>query len=785
MPSTGFYGVLQDDDEDDDEAPAPNAATTLHIPPYEDLSSVRMDECTVLQAVYAEEFEQHVGIWGCPRLHVHVSPPDIEPSRIGSKLVLAVQLSKQYPYVAPTIELTNVSGLSNQESETLCNLLRQRAKELAVTGSVMMIELVQVAEDFLFSHNRDPTLSAWELNRAREEAAILKEKRAQDEITQLMMNSMNHEGESETSRTLHEQYQQQSFARVDTNDSNVTVSDYEREQMRQRQAVEAARRLRVNAPRLESLFDAMTDAQDDVHFDSMDDTNTAGLALSGSSRYASDFIELGVLGRGGGGEVVKVRNRLDGRVYAVKKIILESETGKFAEMGAIQNRKLRREVTTISSLTHKNVVRYYQAWVEGDAAAGSATAAERDNVQATPIATSRKQHTSEAISNDDSESSNNNSNVGWWQTALKDVSKNIKSARFESDESDGNSDYFETTSESQQSAEGANDRGFNNPLNGLGFQDQMYDGLFHPVLPASHGLNESQVQWDESSVHVGSGVNGRAILYIQMEYCATTLRKLIDDNSVSALPENEVWRLVRQTLEALNYIHSRGIIHRDLKPSNVFIDSEGNVRLGDFGLATRRHERAEDKVSTELPDGSTTHEGIEDINDLLSKSALSDTREELNLSAGEEMTGGVGTMFYRAPEQEGTVGSTYTIHADIFSLGVILFELFSPPFTTGMERAETMITLRGDADSKAIKVSSSFATLGDDEFRVLAATRFKSTFAENVPWNAQRYVLVYRAFVSSASLISLLFRIILWCLEREPQKRPNGKTARRIDPTNS
>ena len=49
----------------------------------------------------------------------------------------------------------------------------------------------------------------------------------------------------------------------------------------------------------------------------------------------------------------------------MKKIVLESEEGKFASIGAIQNRKLRREVTMISRLLHKNIVRYYQAWVEG------------------------------------------------------------------------------------------------------------------------------------------------------------------------------------------------------------------------------------------------------------------------------------------------------------------------------------------------------------------------------------------------------------------------------------
>ena len=50
---------------------------------------------------------------------------------------------------------------------------------------------------------------------------------------------------------------------------------------------------------------------------------------------------------------------------AIKKILLEPERGKLAKYGANQNKKLRREVTTISRMTHKNIVRYYQAWVEG------------------------------------------------------------------------------------------------------------------------------------------------------------------------------------------------------------------------------------------------------------------------------------------------------------------------------------------------------------------------------------------------------------------------------------
>ena len=48
-----------------------------------------------------------------------------------------------------------------------------------------------------------------------------------------------------------------------------------------------------------------------------------------------------------------------------------------------------------------------------------------------------------------------------------------------------------------------------------------------------------------------------------MEYCSTTLRHLIDIGELT-LNENEVWRLTRQIIEALVYVHSRKLIHRDL-----------------------------------------------------------------------------------------------------------------------------------------------------------------------------------------------------------------------------
>ncbi|KAK0651929.1 anticodon binding domain of tRNAs-domain-containing protein [Cercophora newfieldiana] len=155
----------------------------------------------------------------------------------------------------------------------------------------------------------------------------------------------------------------------------------------------------------------------------------------------------------------------------------------------------------------------------------------------------------------------------------------------------------------------------------------------------------------------------RTVMYISMEYCEKrTLRDLIARGLYKET--QEVWRLFRQILEGLVHIHGLNIVHRDLKPENVFIsagpDGVENVKIGDFGLAT--------------------------------SGQLVVDKGQANMDSGD-LTRSIGTTAYVAPEVRTGGSGSYTAKVDMFSLGVIFFEMSSPPMV-GMERALALEGLR-------------------------------------------------------------------------------------------
>jgi len=117
------------------------------------------------------------------------------------------------------------------------------------------------------------------------------------------------------------------------------------------------------------------------------------------------------------------------------------------------------------------------------------------------------------------------------------------------------------------------------------------------------------------------------------------------------------------------------MIHRDLKPVNIFIDAGDHIKIGDFGLAT---------TSEGIAGG-----GRADIAASADVSLINDS-----LNAQEDLTGQIGTALYIAPEVNIGRVTSYTQKVDIYSLGVIFFEMCNPALTTGMERVKVLTALR-------------------------------------------------------------------------------------------
>ena len=74
------------------------------------------------------------------------------------------------------------------------------------------------------------------------------------------------------------------------------------------------------------------------------------------SRYANDFDEIEEIGKGGFGIVYKAQHKLDGNIYAIKKIKLSRNNE--------ENKRILREIKYLSGLNNQYIVRYFQTWVE-------------------------------------------------------------------------------------------------------------------------------------------------------------------------------------------------------------------------------------------------------------------------------------------------------------------------------------------------------------------------------------------------------------------------------------
>ena len=137
-----------------------------------------------------------------------------------------------------------------------------------------------------------------------------------------------------------------------------------------------------------------------------------------------------------------------------------------------------------------------------------------------------------------------------------------------------------------------------------------------------------------------SGVNAEGRQFCVMDYVRG--EPITDYLREKRLPLEGTLRLFGEICDAVAHAHQRGVIHRDLKPSNILVDTDGRARILDFGLA---------KTMTEGSDAMATQTG-----QLL------------------------GTVRYMSPEQTRGNPDEIDTRSDVYSLGVILFEMLTGRF---------------------------------------------------------------------------------------------------------
>lgn len=160
-----------------------------------------------------------------------------------------------------------------------------------------------------------------------------------------------------------------------------------------------------------------------------------------------------------------------------------------------------------------------------------------------------------------------------------------------------------------------------------------YEARFYQEARAAGGLNHPNI------VTIYDIGKSGSIAYMAMELLeGKELRSIMSQGR--ALPVGQAIEIAAQAAEGLGYAHDHDVVHRDIKPANLMINREGLVKITDFGIARMRSSEVRTQTGVVL-----------------------------------------GSPRYMSPEQ--VVGKRAEARSDIFSLGVILYEMVTgkAPFT--------------------------------------------------------------------------------------------------------
>jgi len=163
---------------------------------------------------------------------------------------------------------------------------------------------------------------------------------------------------------------------------------------------------------------------------------------------------------------------------------------------------------------------------------------------------------------------------------------------------------------------------------GLALEEkEEYEGRFYQEAKAAGRLSHPNIV---TIFDVGKSGD---VAYIAMEFLqGKELRDILNEGKT--LPVEQILDIVSQVASGIAYAHENGIVHRDVKPSNIMVGADGHVKITDFGIA--RMESASVRTQTGMV---------------------------------------LGSPKYMSPEQ--VTGKLIDQRSDIFSLGVVLYEMLT------------------------------------------------------------------------------------------------------------
>jgi translation initiation factor 2-alpha kinase 3 len=420
-------------------------------------------------------------------------------------------------------------------------------------------------------------------------------------------------------------------------------------------------------------------------------------SLNNMSRYSVEFSELKILGRGSFGEVYHVKNHIDSQDYALKKVpISQRRLDQLQYGGENQLETIMKEIRTLARLEHSNIVRYYGAWVEQAHVSShrpfEQSAKPRYEPSQEPLSSQGSTNEpSMGIVFENSESSMADSHPNSYP---EDQGSSNRIRRWDSHATSSSRHSKKSSVTGWEDDEDIESipRNFDNHSYGQTSTFGETDDIFTDGLSQDHSKLQVQRQCRPGNQ------TPAVILHIQMSLHPISLSSYLNPQAAAKYNDTECipsrrhcfhlmpsLKLFLDIVSGVEYLHSKNIVHRDLKPANIFLSlpqnsktdtcipchSEPNSpsqfchpRIGDFGLVA----------------------DISHLNSPASEGTVTPFHRGPNIQRV------VGTEFYRPPantDDSDTPGyfDEYKIDEklDVFSLGVILFELVYQ-LNTKMER---------------------------------------------------------------------------------------------------